>query len=62
MNPIEEIFDGDVRNQYGIETYWRILLTPHIWITPGIHMVFDPALNPETDFSAIPHLKFRVPL
>ena len=62
MNPIEEIFEQDVRNQYGVEAYWRILITPHIWLTPGIHLVFDPALNPEVDFSAIPHIKARVAL
>ncbi len=62
MNPIEEIFDGPVRNQYGFETYWRILFTPHIWFTPGVHLVFDPAVNLEDDFIAIPQLKFRVAL
>lgn len=60
MNPIEEIFDGPVRDQYGLETYWRILLTQNIWITPGVHLVFNPALNQEADFVAIPQLKFRV--
>jgi carbohydrate-selective porin OprB len=62
MNPIEEIFDGPVRTQYGLEAYWRILLTQNIWITPGIHLIFNPALNQEHDFIAIPQLKFRVAL
>jgi carbohydrate-selective porin OprB len=62
MNPIEEIFDGSARNQYGLEMYWRILLSPHFWITPGLHLVFNPALNQEHDFIAIPQLKFRVVL
>ena len=60
MNPIEEIFDGPVRDQYGLETYWRILLTQNIWITPGVHLIFNPALNQQEDFIAIPQLKFRV--
>ena len=60
MNPIEEIFAEQVRNQYGLETYWRISLTNNIWITPGIHLVFNPSLNQEDDFIAIPQLKFRV--
>jgi len=60
MNPIEEIFAEQVRNQYGLETYWRISLTNNIWITPGIHLVFDPSLNQEDDFIAIPQLKFRI--
>jgi hypothetical protein len=60
MNPIEEIFEDSVRDQYGIETYWRISLSNNIWITPGIHFVFNPSLNLEDDFVAIPHFKFRV--
>jgi hypothetical protein len=60
MNPIQEIFEGPVRNQYGFETYWRILLTQNIWITPGVHLVLNPSLNLEEDFIAIPQLKFRV--
>ena len=60
MNPIEEIFDQEVRNQYGVEAYWRILLTNNVWITPGLQLVINPSLNFEDDFIAIPHLKFRV--
>ena len=62
MNPIEEIFAEPVRNQYGLETYWRISLTNNIWITPGVHLVFNPSLNPEDDFIAVPHFKFRIAL
>jgi len=62
MNPIEEIFDQEVRDQYGLETYWRILLTPHIWLVPGIQLVIHPSLNFEDDFIVIPQVKFRIPL
>ena len=62
MNPIEEIFAEQVRNEYGIETYWRISLSNNTWITPGIRLVFNPALNQEDDFIAIPQLKFRIAL
>ena len=62
MNPIEEIFEGPVRNQYGIEAYWRISLSNNIWITPGIHFVINPSLNQEDDFILIPSFKFRVAL
>jgi len=51
-----------VRDEYGIETYWRISLSNNIWITPGIRLVFNPALNQEDDFIAIPQFKFRVAL
>ena len=60
MDPIDEIFGEDARNQTGIEAYWRISLTRNIWVTPGIQFVFYPTLNPEDDFVAIPHIKFRV--
>jgi carbohydrate-selective porin OprB len=62
MNPIEKIFDQEVRDQYAVEAYWRISLTKNIWITPGIQLVFDPSLNFEDEFVAIPHVKFRVAL
>jgi hypothetical protein len=52
--------DLDLRNQYGFEGYWKILLTPNLWITPGIQVVFDPSLNPTTDEIIVPHFKFRV--
>jgi len=61
MKPLEEIFP-EARDQYGLETYWRISLTRNIWISPGVHLVFDPALNPHDDFIAIPHMKLRVAL
>ena len=60
MNPIDEIFADPVRDQYGIEAYWRISLSNNIWITPGIHFIFNPSLNPDDDFVAMPMLKFRV--
>ena len=60
MNPIDEMFGEDARNQMGIETYWRILLTRNIWVTPGMQFVFNPTLNPEDDFVAIPQFKFRI--
>jgi len=62
MNPIEEIFEQEVRDQYGVEAYWRVLFTPHIWVTPGIQLVIHPSLNPESSVIVIPHIKFRVPV
>ena len=50
----------DAQNQYGLETYWKILLTPNMWVTPGIQVVFDPAFNPTEDAIVIPHIKFRI--
>ena len=62
LTPIDEIFTEPVRNEYGVETYWRLLFSKNIWITPGIRLVFNPALNQEHDFIAIPQVKFRIAL
>lgn len=60
MKPHPDFLGGNLRDQYGVETYWKILLTQNLWITPGIQVVFDPSLNPTTDVIVIPHFKFRV--
>jgi hypothetical protein len=63
MDPNQDIFadfDFDARTQYGTEAYWKVLLTPHIWVHAGIQLLVDPTLNPEVDFSVIPQFKFRV--
>jgi hypothetical protein len=62
MNPIEEIFDEPVRDEYGLEIYWRMRLSNNIWVTPGARLIVDPALNQDDDFIAMPHLKLRVAL
>ena len=49
----------DAQDQHGLETYWKILLTPNVWVTPGVQVIFDPAFNPAEDFIAVPHIKFR---
>ncbi len=51
---------GDLRNQFGSEVYWKLLLTPDLWITPGVQFVWNPAFNPDADFVAVPQLKFRL--
>jgi hypothetical protein len=48
------------RNQYGMETYWNIGVTPNSSLNSGIQFIFDPALNPRSNFVAVPHVKFRV--
>ncbi|MEM1451806.1 MAG: hypothetical protein AAF726_16050 [Planctomycetota bacterium] len=52
------VFQG-LKDQYGIETYWKLLLTPDVWITPGIQLVFDPALNPDVSTLAIGTVKLH---
>ena len=50
----------DAQDQYGLETFWKILLTPNVWATPGVQVNFDPAFNPAEDCIAVPHIKFRL--
>lgn len=50
---------GQLRDQYGVDLYWRVLLTPNLWVTPGVQLVWDPSLDPTTDFLAVPGLKMR---
>ena len=52
--------DVKLRNQTGFEAYWKILLTPNLWITPGFQFLWNPALNPTADRVFIPHFKFRL--
>jgi len=48
------------RNQTGWELYWRMLVTPNLWITPGLQVVYNPAFNPGVDTIYIPDIKFRL--
>lgn len=60
MDPLDNIFGEDAGYQTGLETYWNVLLTRNIMVTPGIHLQWNPPLNPEANFVAIPHIKFRI--
>ncbi len=60
LSPLDDIFTDRVRDQYGLETYWSINLTKNIWMTPGVHLMFNPFLNPDDDFIALPMFKFRI--
>jgi hypothetical protein len=47
-------------SQHGIDTYWKILLTPNIWVTPGTQFIWHPVLNPNHNFTVVPDIKFRI--
>ena len=49
--------NGD--DEWGTEIYWKLLVTPDLWVTPGLQFAFNPVLNPNTDFVSVPYLKFR---
>jgi hypothetical protein len=46
-------------DQYGMEFYWKILLTEDLWITPNLQFVINPTFNSNTDSIVLPGFKFR---
>ena len=58
--PFENIFTFGQRNQTGWEAYWRMLVTPNLWITPGLQVVYNPSFNPGVNTIYIPDIKFRL--
>lgn len=61
--PFKNIFPGSgQRDQYGLETYWNVAVTPNSTVGPGIQFIVDPSFNPRSNFIAVPSLKFRVAL
>jgi len=62
MDPHSGILGGpfaDPRNQYGLDLYWKMLVTPNLWVTPGVQYIIDPSLNLGVDDLTILGLKFR---
>ena len=49
-----------LNSQYGVEGYWKLLLLPNLWVTPGVQVIFDPAFNPEEDTVTIGQIKARL--
>ncbi len=61
FEPLPDLFpDVKLRNQTGFEAYWKVLLTPNLWVTPGFQFLWNPSLNPTVDSVFIPHIKFRL--
>ena len=60
LQPHADLGGMELRNQTGFEAYWKVLLTPNLWVTPGFQFVWNPALNPAADRYFIPHFKFRL--
>lgn len=52
--------NGDLRDQYGGELYWKMLLTPDLWITPGMQVIVNPSFNPDVDTIFVAQFKFRL--
>ena len=49
-----------LRDQTGMEVYWKILLTPDLWLTPGVQVLFNPTFNPAVSSVTVPQIKLRL--
>ncbi len=47
--PNDDLFGSGLRDQYAIESYFRLQLTREISITPDVQLLINPALNPKKD-------------
>ena len=47
------------KNQYGMEIYWKMLVTSDLWVTPNLQVIVNPTYNPGTESIIVPGLKFR---
>jgi hypothetical protein len=49
--PFNNIFPGSgQRDQWGLETYWNVALTPNSTLAPGVPADFQSVLQPEDQF------------
>jgi hypothetical protein len=61
--PFKDIFPGSgQRDQWGVETYWNIAMTPNSTFTPGVQLIYHPSFNPRSNYIVVPSIKFRVSL
>jgi hypothetical protein len=47
-------------SQLGVEGYWKFLLLPSLWVTPGVQVIFDPTFNPAVDNVTIGRIDARL--
>jgi porin len=48
-----------LKDQYGMEIYWKILVTGDLWVTPNLQVIVNPTYNSSTKTVIVPGLKFR---
>ena len=49
-----------LRDQYGIETYWKILFAEDLWVTPNLQLIFNPTYNTTKTVLAVGGIKLRL--
>ena len=51
-----------LRDQTGLESFYRLMVTPRTSIIPTLHLIFNPSNNPDKDMIAILgiHARFSI--
>ena len=52
--------DSSLRDEYGLEVFYRVQLTRTLQVTPDVQLIFDPALDPTHDVAFIGGLRARL--
>jgi carbohydrate-selective porin OprB len=59
--PFKDIFPGSgQRDQYGLDAYWNIAVSPNSTLTPGAQLIIHPSFNPAADVVFMPTVLFRL--
>ncbi|MHC5061667.1 MAG: carbohydrate porin [Planctomycetota bacterium] len=45
--------DRNLRDEYLVESFWRMQLTPAVQLTPGVQLWFNPSMAPDNDLRAV---------
>lgn len=54
--------DPALRDEFGLEAFWSLQLTRGFALTPGIQVIFDPAVDPRHDVAFAAALRARIEL
>jgi porin len=49
--------DSSLRNQFGVETYWRLQLTERVQFTPDLQIIVNPTFRPTSDVEVVGGLR-----
>jgi porin len=48
-----------LRDQYTLEAFYRVLITPHTHLTPDVQVIVDPSEEPDRDVVTVFGLRLR---
>jgi hypothetical protein len=49
--------DSSLRDQHGVEAYWRFQLTKHVQFTPDLQIIVNPTFRPSSDIEVVGGLR-----